>query len=314
MNNSETGQHESWFELSDIRPVALQTIREHLRPLRKRLERQRGWTVSDVHEARVEIRRARSALGLFQVVLGAKRVRQLEGSLREMGQVLGPIRDLDVVVERSLIWNLPRRGEAQVEFLYRVACLREELLADAERKFRARFGAGAIRAGQRLLSSDAVSGGAWRRFLESEIRTALLSLVAPLENSGIWSASQAPPAALLEQWHQRRKVCRQLRYQLEMLGSATPCSKAIEFLRGAQVRFGAVQDSAFILERVRGDLGQLMKRRLREAVLELEQRGLQKGMADAEAWWVGTGGWEQTASSIAAGLKPPQDADGSISA
>jgi hypothetical protein len=99
-----------------------------------------------------------------------------------------------------------------------------------------------------------------------------------------------------------------------MLGSATPCSKAIEFLRGAQVRFGAVQDSAFILERVRGDLGQLMKRRLREAVLELEQRGLQKGMADAEAWWVGTGGWEQTASSIAAGLKPPQEADGSISA
>ena len=314
MDKSENGQPEGLFEQIDARPAALQILRAHLRPLRKRLLRQRVRLVSDVHDARVEIRRARAALGLCLPLLEQKRAQQLDRRLREIGRLLGPVRDLDVVMERSLGWGLERRGESLVEFLYRVARARHELVVETERQLEAHFPAEQVRASRRLLGKGVVSGEAWRRSLEIEIRSALLSLAVPLASIELAAGQDVPAPPVLEQWHQRRKVCRRLRYQLEMLGADLHLRPAIDFLRGAQVRFGAVQDSAFIQGRIRDDLSQMMSRRLQRDLIEREQCVLGEALAEAKAWWSGPAGWERSAEAIIAALSLQDEPEDSLGA
>lgn len=314
MDKSEPRQPAAVFALNDVRPEALRVLREQLRPLRKRLRRQRIEEVSDVHDARVEIRRARAALSLCQTLFAARRAKRLDRRLAELGRILGPVRDLDVVLERSLGWRLERRGEAHVELLYRLARVRDNLAAVVKRKMAHRFPDSVIRAGARLLRAQPVSGAAWQCSLEADVRGTLRLLAEPLPQLEFKTGGVALAAAELERWHERRKQCRRLRYQLELLGAITDFSAAIEFLREAQARFGAVQDSVVIQEQLRGDLGKMMSRRLRLAALDWEHRALQAALAAANGWWLGPAGWEQTATLIAAGLRPPETSGGSISA
>jgi triphosphatase len=55
-----------------------------------------------VHQMRVGVRRARAALGLFEALLPADRVRSLRSELRWLGRELGAARDLDVLTRGLL--------------------------------------------------------------------------------------------------------------------------------------------------------------------------------------------------------------------
>lgn len=314
MDRSEPRQHAAVFTLNDVRPAALRVLRESLRPLRRRLRRQQFEEVSDVHDARVEIRRARAALSLRLILFNAQRAKRLDRRLAEMGRLLGPVRDLDVVMERSLRWGLERRGEAHVEFLYRLVRVRDELAGMTKRKISRRIEESVMRAGARLLRGEPVSGAAWKCSLEADVRGTLRLLAEPLPQIEFRTGAAVDAASGLERWHEKRKSCRRLRYELESLNSIADFAAAIEFLRGAQARFGAVQDSVVIQERLRGDLGNLMSRRLRLDVLDWEHHALREAIAAANGWWFGPAGWEQTATMIAASLGSPENPGDSNSA
>lgn len=314
MGKFEEERDGNWFVSNDLRPFALQLVRERIGPTRKRLRRLRFFGVSEIHDARVEIRRIRATLDLLGPMLEPSRKEALTRRLRRVGRLLSPLRDLDVLVERSLGWELPRRGEAQVDFLYRVGSLRGELAAVTRRELNARFAVRQFRTGRKLLRNEAVQGDAWKHFLEGEIRAALVALSAPLGSVEPLADVATSGQRDLELLHQRRKACRQLRYQLEVLQPVGDFTAAIQFLRGAQERFGAVQDAAVIQERIRGDWGELMSRKLRVAVLGLEAQFLRNAVESARLWWLGSPGWEQAATGIEAQIGSPNSRPGSFSA
>lgn len=71
-----------------------------------------------LHQARVAIRRLRSAFTIFKPVLGADAVQDLRNGLRDLAGALGPARDLDVLLERAKAGPLKDRLRAEREAAY----------------------------------------------------------------------------------------------------------------------------------------------------------------------------------------------------
>lgn len=78
-----------------------------------------GDDIEELHQMRVGTRKLRSAIKLYRDFL-PPRVTALEGELRWLGGVLGPVRDLDVqqVVLRELAEEIPERERVALEFLW----------------------------------------------------------------------------------------------------------------------------------------------------------------------------------------------------
>jgi len=55
-----------------------------------------------VHQTRVACRRLRAALGVFKRIIGKKKADRWRGALRDLAQVFGPARDLDVEIASTL--------------------------------------------------------------------------------------------------------------------------------------------------------------------------------------------------------------------
>jgi hypothetical protein len=88
MSESEQLSVAGHFTAADVRPLAWERIGLALEPVRKRLRKLKYQTVANVHEARVEIRKARATLDLFVPALRNKRGESLEKTLRQLGQTL----------------------------------------------------------------------------------------------------------------------------------------------------------------------------------------------------------------------------------
>ena len=58
-----------------------------------------GRDPEELHDLRVAVRRTRSALGEFRAFFPQATVARLRGELRWLGEVTGPVRDLDVYLE-----------------------------------------------------------------------------------------------------------------------------------------------------------------------------------------------------------------------
>ncbi len=73
-----------------------------------------GADIEDVHNMRVAIRRMRSAMRLLKPYLKQKAVREYNTHLRALGQVLGEVRDLDVMIEQLQQYQAGLDGELRI--------------------------------------------------------------------------------------------------------------------------------------------------------------------------------------------------------
>lgn len=71
-----------------------------------------------LHQARVALRRLRSAFSIFKPLLGNDAARELSDSLRELAGELGPARDLDVLLQRARPGPLRDRLQTEREAAY----------------------------------------------------------------------------------------------------------------------------------------------------------------------------------------------------
>ncbi len=278
----------------DLRAHALAELKLALRPIRRRLRTLHLMKVRDVHQARVELRRARAAIALLRPTLEPEGRERLERRLRKLGRIWSPVRDLDVLVERSLDWTAGKRGEQQVEFLYRVAEVRKAIAQGALQTTKRRFSEQDFRARRNCLAKVAISGAIWRRQLVAEIQEILEALSVPLE------LDAAEPAGDLSKLHERRKRCRLLRYQLELLRTNSELDPALEFLRTAQGLLGSVQDALFIRQRIATDLGAFMGEKLRAYGLQREDLRIHEGLVKLIDYWQLSEGWLKIRAAIEA--------------
>jgi CHAD domain-containing protein len=297
MSESEQLSVAGHFTAADVRPLAWERIGLALEPVRKRLRKLKYQTVANVHEARVEIRKARATLDLFAPALRSKRGESLEKTLRQLGQTLGPIRDLDVLVERSFAWSLKRKGESLVQFTYRVAEQRSQLAESALRQLSAEPRPGRLRIGRDSLKKSPVSGTAWRKILECRVQEQLTHLEAQLE------VEAEQDLAAMERLHERRKRCRQLRYQLEFLQTATSSDLSAKFFREAQAFLGKIQDAAVITQRLNSDWSEWAGKKLRADMLERQAAELSAALSQLTSFWNAPEGWQRARDCVLSGLR-----------
>jgi len=297
MSESEQLSVAGYFTAADVRPLARERVGSVLKPVRKRLQKMEYQTVADIHEARVEIRKARATLDLFTPALRKNQSEALEAALRSLGRILGPIRDLDVLVERSFSWTLRRRGESLVQFTYRVAEQRARLLEAARCELGEAVRPKRLRISSSGLKKRPFAGKAWRKILEGRVQEELLLLESPLE------IEAAQDATAMERLHERRKRCRQLRYQLEFLQSATSCDLSTKFFRDAQAYLGRIQDAAVITQRINSDWGLWAGRKLKADILERQAEELTVALSQLTAFWNAPEGWQRARVCVLSGLR-----------
>jgi CHAD domain-containing protein len=297
MSESEQLPVAGYFTAADVRPLAWEKIGLAVEPIRKRLRKSRYQTVSDIHEARVEIRKARATLDLFAPALRRKQGESLEKTLRQLGQALGPIRDLDVLVERSFAWPLKRKGESFVQFTYRLAEHRFHLTASALRQLSAEPRPKRLRISRDSVKRRPVSGSGWRKILECRVKEELAYLETPLE------VQAGQDSAAMERLHERRKRCRQLRYQLEFVQTATSSELSTKFFRDAQGFLGRIQDAAVITERLKTDWGEWAGKKLRAEMLEWQAAELSAALSQLTSFWNAPEGWQRARDCVLSGLR-----------
>jgi inorganic triphosphatase YgiF len=201
------------------------------------------------HQLRVGLRRLRSALRVFRPIADSHRLRELDAKARELGRVVGELRDADVLID-EVVAPVVASNHGELDF----ARLREVLASERNAK-RER-----VRAA--LLSPS------WSGF---QLKLALLSKVS------VWSDTRDQGAALerpvrkharkalerswrkvarwakqidaltIEERHQMRKSLKVLRYAAEFFHPIYPPKKARRFLKELkylQAIFGYLNDVA----------------------------------------------------------------------
>jgi CHAD domain-containing protein len=105
-----------------------------------------GEDIEDVHDMRVSIRRMRSAFRLLALYYKAKDVRPYRSDLSRLGEVLGDVRDLDVMIDNLRAFQLTLNADSQAdlqaaidELDERRVAAREDLNKTLDRKTYRRF-------------------------------------------------------------------------------------------------------------------------------------------------------------------------------
>ena len=202
-----------------------------------------------LHDYRVAVRRARSALAQVRDVLPASAVARFKGELAWLGAVTGPPRDLDVYLlslpgyAKSLPPGLGNDLEPLARYLEEAreaayADLRRALASARYRQLRARWAAFVTGAPPARPSAPA----------------ALLP-IGEVASSRIWKVykrvlregraigDESPDEAL----HELRKTCKKLRYLIELFRSLYPAARiapVITALKALQDNLGEHQDLA----------------------------------------------------------------------
>ena len=197
-----------------------------------------------VHQARIAIRRLRSAMVLFKPLVGGGERDALNGRLRDLAACLGEARDLDVLCQADGVKPL----------LERLYAARDTARSMVENKLRERD--------SRLLMLDLsewIADGAWRRDSQTQAlrETALPEFAADalgerrrkLAKHGRHLASLDPAAR-----HRVRKDAKKLRYAVEFLsplfGHKAKRKDFVRKLKKLQDHLGALNDRAAAEERL----------------------------------------------------------------
>jgi CHAD domain-containing protein len=216
-----------------------------------------------LHDLRVATRRTRSALAQIKSVFAPEVVDEFKERFAWLGQVTGPVRDLDVYLldfdgyQRSLPESLRPHLEPLRDFL--LAHYDEEQKALSKELGSKRF---------RDLLKD------WRAFLEapvperSVVPNAMRSSKS-VADERIWRMYKRVrkeglaihPGSPAEDLHELRKSCKKLRYLVEFFGSLYPKNEVralIKLLRVLLDNLGRFQDLAVQADHLR-ELAQRMR-------------------------------------------------------
>jgi CHAD domain-containing protein len=234
-------------------------LRRILQQLLQTLEANEDGTRQDLdseflHDFRVAVRRARSALSQFKGVLAEEQLAWLRDELAWLGQATGPTRDLDVYLLHFPAYrqSLPAEARGDLDplhgFLQRHQRQEQRLLARrlASKRYRIllRGWRGWLQEPQANRGPDAelpiglLAGRRIRKTFQRVLR----------EGGAIDDSS---PAGEL---HQLRKTCKKLRYLLEFFQSLYPAAevrKLIKALKGLQDNLGTFQDHSVQTETLR---------------------------------------------------------------
>lgn len=272
-----------------IAELARETIRSQRKKMRKN---ERGLHHAQageaVHEMRIAIRKLRTSLQVFEElgVFDQRKVRWLRGRLRRPGQLLGGVRDLDVLLARvdsdaavnahgdavMLHAALVRRRSKAWKRLMRE--LRGKDLREAVAELK-RFPKGYW--GQRN------SGSRGRRGVRAH--AAMGSVIWRLYEEIRAFEKVMPAAASPAQLHQVRIACKHLRYVLEMFDqSEEPLwQPLLDTLKEAQSSFGSLQDSISALATLSAVLDKRPDNTATATALQSTERGIED--ADFAGLW-----------------------------
>jgi len=241
-----------------------------------------GADSEELHDMRVATRRMRSAMRIFAPYFDDAVLRPLTKRLRRTGRALGPVRDLDVLIERTNgdLAGLPADERADLEpLLAEWQAQRQDarcaMLAYLDgkryRKFVAGFG--------QFLSADlaAIEPGEAARLPVPRVRSAVPALIGNMHEDLIAHEPVADEQSL-DALHELRIECKRFRYTLEffreLLGPQT--GKVIREVVAVQDHLGALVDARVAVRLLQDFLAQ---RTDRTDSSEREPRGVRRYLA-----------------------------------
>jgi CHAD domain-containing protein len=215
-----------------------------------------GFDSEFLHDLRVAVRRTRSALTQIRGVFSEDRVRQFREAFGWMGEITGPMRDLDVFLLQFPDYH----DELPADLRGDLEAFREFLLEEHRREHEQLA---------RRLAAPHFRGllKAWRAFLEAEgdLEAApdAATPVGELANRRIWrafrrvirdgrAAVEAPSPEVL---HELRKDCKKLRYLQEFFASLYPPERLDPLIKALKVLLdvlGEHQDLAVQAQHLEG--------------------------------------------------------------
>jgi CHAD domain-containing protein len=199
-----------------------------------------GEDVEQLHDMRVAARRLRAAFRVFRDVLPPALVRRGE-ALREIGEALGSVRDLDVQIERFEAMRAASSWSDANAIAPLVASLREQREA-ARTALLERFMSAGYRqfvTDMRAMLAAAVTEDKTEsadEFARAHVRDDVRKFVR--------DAKALEPTSPHAQYHELRKRGKRLRYLLEFFADSCGGSgvRALRLLRASQDRLGELQD------------------------------------------------------------------------
>lgn len=243
-----------------------------------RLAARKFRTVRDLHRTRVILRRARAAVDFCEPCLKSNACQRLRNHLQKFSRLLGPPRDLDVLLENSLRWPSQAHPERFVQFLQTLSAERYAALRRADKTLQRRFQKNKLLCSRKHVRKHPLAPDEMRIRLDWE-------LAALPAQPDLGCEIESPI-------HELRKRCRALRYQLEFLAELFPTSPegaetaaAIRFFKMAQLKLGQIHDSQLILDRLAKEYRKRLNKKLRERIFEFEQARLAESLPDFLEFW-----------------------------
>jgi CHAD domain-containing protein len=213
----------------------------------------RTWDEHAVHQARVTTRRLKAALDLLRPLLPETPSRDLARALRKLRRTLGPLRDLDVMLNHLAEMKVPPGGAAPVAWRRqklqdpRTGLRRDAARALTPRKALARLGAWEDLE-QEVGAAETASGPLLARVAPQQVRDFAARadrLAMGQSASGATESASAP-----EDVHALRVAGKLLRYTLELaepLGHDVPKSVVKDF-KALQEALGQWHDYVVLAE------------------------------------------------------------------
>lgn len=255
-----------------VEEAGYRALKLYHRRLRKELGSLRHVDDADtIHDARVAVRELRAIASLLQPsgCFAQRWLRRMDRGLRPLAQILGIVRDTDVLLEHLHIYV-----DQHVEAASDLAWLEEELTrrrAEAARQVRrllkekkmyrllkeTRRGLRRQRRHVRVSSR----AGAVRASKPRRTKEKFPILVRHFAGSAIWERYQeilkyemALPRASAQTLHGLRIACKRLRYSMQIFGQTPPeLVETLAALKGAQDHLGRLHD-IFFAERLMAEL------------------------------------------------------------
>jgi len=254
----------------------------------------KGRNIEALHQMRTTTRRLRAAIRLFGPYLPARNVRRLKKGLRRMTRALGPVRDLDVFLDRARRHGerLPPAKRKTLQPLLRFYRRQRDGARRKMLKYFDREGCeGLTQAFEELVAAaDRLEDGRKKR--KASKRKPRGDMVRHIVPALIWKHYQRVRAyetlldsATIETFHALRIECKRLRYALELLRETLgPAGEAaIVQVRAAQDHLGEFHDADVATQLAR-DFLEGQKRRSRRTQKKAEDlEGVSHYLAACEA-------------------------------
>jgi CHAD domain-containing protein len=220
----------------------------------------KGEDIEELHDMRVATRRMRSAFDVFGPAFDPKHMKRYLKGLRSIGRALGQVRDMDVLLEKALIYqgHLEAQAQTGMEALIgdwkrtiekKRSKLIKHLESDAYQSFTQEF--------NNFLQTPMVGEGAFKPWSETTSRLRdIVPVLVYSRYAAVRAYDSVVPAASVAQLHTLRIEFKKFRYTLEyfkeILGEST--ADMIRELKQYQDHLGELHDADVACQLVRGFL------------------------------------------------------------